>query len=352
MDGQDEAYLAAHPDSTEEIPVLDISDYMAGKPGARERLGAELREISETIGFFYLTGHGVPLSLFDEVFGQSRRFHELPAETRGKMPKKSPDIPLGYESWEEKAARPGEPPANLSSSYLLYIERGPDNPHIDPADPYRRANAWPEDLPGFREKVLEYYNAVEKVGLAMMPIWAAALDLPADYFAQYFKNPWLATSLIYYPPMETDKSRPYGIKPHTDNTIMTILAQADVPGLAVQMPSGHWRVADIKPGAFMVNTGNSLSRWTNGRFLSTKHTVVNTSGKARYSIPVFFGSDLDTVIDVLPCCTSAEEPAKYPPITYRELQDWYFFGKGLYEKSMGPGTESKGRWLKDDAPAS
>ena len=340
MDGLEEYRLIDIADSTEDIPVLDIAPFLAGEPGARERIGAELRRISETIGFFYLTGHGVPQDLVDGAFAQSKRFHEQPYEIRSQMPKRKRG---GYTAHEEKKA-------GLRSSYVLYREMEPGDPRLDPENPYRLDNSWPDNLPGFREAILAYYDATEKMALAMMPLWAEALELPPDYFARFFNDPYLALSLIYYPPQKVVGNGIYGVRPHTDNTVMTVLAQHDVPGLAVRMPSGRWRVADVKPGAFMINSGNTMTRWTNGRFLSTKHRVINISDKPRYSIPFFLGTDLDAVLECLPTCTDAEDPPQYDPITYKDLQDWFFFSSDYVEVPLNrqrawerrmPGTHLK-----------
>jgi isopenicillin N synthase-like dioxygenase len=131
-------------------------------------------------------------------------------------------------------------------------------------------------------------------------------------------------NLLYYPPQTTVGERQYGIAPHTDNALMTFLAQQGVRGLAVQMPSGHWREVDIVPGTLVVNTGNLLVRWTNDEYLSTKHRVINNYGVERYSIPVFFGPSADAVIEVLPTCQGPQRPALYEPITYAKLREWYY----------------------------
>ncbi len=105
---------------------------------------------------------------------------------------------------------------------------------------------------------------------------------------------------------------------------MTFLLQEDVPGLAVQMPSGHWRIVDPVPGTLLINTGNLMVRWTNGAYLSTRHRVINTNSVDRYSIPLFFGPSGDAMIACLPTCQSADRPAQYEPLTYRQLRDWYY----------------------------
>ena len=89
---------------------------------------------------------------------------------------------------------------------------------------------------------------------------------------------------------------------------MTFLAQSNVPGLAVRMPSGHWRVVENIPGTFLVNTGNVITRWTNDLYLSTKHRVINAAGVERYSIPMFFGPSGDALIECIPTCQSKDSP--------------------------------------------
>ena len=79
-------YLMDHPDSSEEIPILDMAPYLNGEPGGREKVAAQLRETSMTIGFFYLAGHGIPKDVLDNVFRESRRFHALPAAEKNLIP--------------------------------------------------------------------------------------------------------------------------------------------------------------------------------------------------------------------------------------------------------------------------
>jgi isopenicillin N synthase-like dioxygenase len=81
---------------------------------------------------------------------------------------------------------------------------------------------------------------------------------------------------------------------------------------------------DVIPGTFLVNTGNVMVRWTNDRYLSTKHRVINTATVDRYSIPVFFGPSSDSMIEVVPSCQGPDNPAKYEPINYVALRKWYY----------------------------
>src|SRR4051812_34176241 len=239
----DDTYLMDHPDSTEAIPILDISPALAGSAEGRARVAGALREITETIGFFYLEGHGISQDVVDRVFAQSRRFHSLPAEVKAGVPHRFTD---SFQSGYVPPATPRSTSAkvdiienakpNLLAKFLVTRELPPSDPR------YKQINVWPENLPGFRETVLDYFVAIEKLARSFLPIWSVSLDLPVDFFDKFFKDPHLTLSLLNYPPQKIIGNRQYGIAPHTDNSFMTFLAQSNVPGLAVRMPSGHWRL--------------------------------------------------------------------------------------------------------------
>jgi isopenicillin N synthase-like dioxygenase len=328
-DAVDPVHLMDYPDSIEEIPILDIAPYLAAEEGGREAVARQLGEITETVGFFYLKGHGIPQTLVDRLFRETRRFHALPDEVKARTPHMFVDsFQSGYRpanTANSKAANVNiikDAKPNLLSQFLVTRELPPDHPR------HKVMNVWPEDLPGFRETLSEYHAAIEKLGRQFLPLWATSLDMPIDFFEKFFEEPHLTLSLLHYPPQKEVGNRQYGIAPHTDNSFMTFLAQSNVPGLAVRMPSGHWRVVENIRGTLLVNTGNVMVRWTNDRYLSTKHRVINRADVDRYSIPVFFGPSGDALIECIPTCQSPDKPARYEPITYRNLRDWYYGLRG------------------------
>jgi isopenicillin N synthase-like dioxygenase len=330
-DDDEAIYLMDHPDSDEEIPTLDIAPYLAGQPGGREAAAAKLREISTTVGFFYLKGHGIPQGLLERVFEQSRRFHALPIETKTKIPYfetgsfKSGYQPCsndGYQRTNINLIADAKP--NLNAKFSINREGGSGGLSMTDEQRRTRVNMWPENLPGFKESLSDYHARIEKLGRQFLPLWATSLKLPLDYFDKFFATPHLTMSLLYYPPQKEIGGRQYGIAPHTDNAMMTFLAQKDISGLAVRMPSGHWRAVDIVPGTLLVNTGNLMVRWTNDEYLSTKHRVINRNNVDRYSIPVFFGPSGDALVEVLPTCQGPDRPALYEPMTYLQLREWYY----------------------------
>jgi isopenicillin N synthase-like dioxygenase len=325
VQSDDDTYLMDYPDSEEEIPTLDIAPALSGSAAGLADVAQELRRITETVGFFYLKGHGISQDLVDRVFAQSRRFHSLPAEVKAQVPHKFTDsfqsgyvVPATPRSKSAKVDIIENAKPNLLAKFLVTREL----PASDPR--YKAMNVWPDGLPGFRETVSEYHAGVEKLARSFLPIWAVSLDMPVDFFERFFKEPHLTLSLLNYPPQKIIGNRQYGIAPHTDNSFMTFLAQSNVPGLAVRMPSGHWRIVANVPGTFLVNTGNVIMRWTNDRYLSTKHRVINTSDVDRYSIPMFFGPSGDALIECIPTCQSPERPARHEAITYRKLRELYY----------------------------
>ena len=345
MDGADDVYLMEHPDNTEDIPVLDIAPYIAGEPGARERLSKELGRISETVGFFQLIGHGLPQSLIDRMFGEARRLHLSPLEKRRTIK----NIGRGtYRGIEDRPNISLNQKPRLNSSFNVHREYPPDHPMNDMSTVFRYPNAWPDWLPGFKENVLEYYDRGEALGRLLLPLWAAALDMPVDYFDKYFVDPHITTTLLHYPPQKVMGNRQYGIPPHTDNNFITILAQEDVPGLAVEMPSGHWRIVEPRRGAFVINSGNTMVRISNGRFKSTRHRVINIGEHDRFSVPIFFAPDLEAIVECAPTCVTAENPARYPPIRYEDLFYWHQYSegaRGFEQKAVGPDVKSEGLWV-------
>ncbi len=330
-DDDDAIHLMDHPDSEEEIPTLDIAAYLSGQPGGREAAAAKLREVSKTVGFFYLKGHGIPQELIDRVFAQSRRFHALPIETKTKIPYfETGSFKSGYQPCTKDDYQRtniniiNDAKPNLNAKFSINREGGSGGLSMTEEQRKARVNIWPENLPGFKETISDYHARIEKLGRQFLPLWATSLKLPLDYFDKYFATPHMTMSLLHYPPQKEIGNRQYGIAPHTDNALMTFLAQKDIPGLAVRMPSGHWRAVEPVPGTLLVNTGNLMVRWTNDEYLSTKHRVINTNTVDRYSIPVFFGPSGDALIEVLPTCQGADHPPHYEPMTYLQLREWYY----------------------------
>jgi isopenicillin N synthase-like dioxygenase len=307
------------------IPILDVTRYFAGDTADLPRLGAQLRDAFENVGFYYLRGHGVPRSLIHAAFAQCERFHAQPMEQ--KLAVRINEHNIGYMAMGGSVARSSTVNNNtkpsVNEAFFLRRERTPDDPDVIANKRFRGLNQWPANLPGFRETALAYMSTLERVGQRLVRIYAVALDLPADYFDPMFAQPNMIQRFTHYPPQPFYEDNQFSIAPHTDSGFMTLLAPSAVPGLSIRLPDGTWFDAPSDPEAFIVNGGDILRRWTNDRFLSTPHRAINTSGRARYAIPFFFDTHPDTLIECLPTCQSPDNPPKYPPITYDEYALWY-----------------------------
>jgi isopenicillin N synthase-like dioxygenase len=317
------------------IPVIDYGPYFAGEPGALDRLAPQVRAACEQVGFFYAAGHGVDDAIVDRVFAAARRFHALPMAE--KLALRLNDWNIGYlpvnasvqgASTVHKATRP-----NQNESFFISHDRGPDHPEVAAGIPLRGRNQWPASLPEIREPMTAYFKALGAMCDKMLPAFAVALDMPPDTFAPLFANDGHHNlRFLHYPPQDAGEDNLFGQAPHTDNSFMTALARTDVPGLAVRLPSGEWFPPPIVPGTFLINLGNMMRRFSNDRFLSTPHGVLNESGADRYSIAYFHSPNPNATIECLPSCVSAENPAKYAPTVYRELVLEFYRANYFHQK--------------------
>ena len=303
-----------------DIPVLDLAGYLAGDPGARASLGRELREALEEIGFFYVVNHGVPKALIDRTFAETARFHAISQERKDAIAIN--DDHVGYLGFGKEASRTSEHytgtiKPDVAEAFFMLRERAPR--------PLDVINRWPDDLPGFREALVEYFEVAEALFRRMLPIFAASLDLPSDYFIPAFGK-YEALSMLrvsHFRANDRLETNQFHLAPHTDSTFVTMLPTTEVPGLELLGPSGEWFPAPPIPESFLFNSGDLMKRWTNGRFMSTEHRVINRSGRDRYSIPLFIHPNSDFVVECLPTCTDAGKPPKEPPISSGDYLAWY-----------------------------
>ncbi len=307
------------------ISVIDLGPYLAGAASALAATACELRDALETVGFFIIVNHGVSADLIARTFAEARRFHDQPMDA--KMALRMNEHNNGYMALGRYAVWTSDVNTNtrpdLNEAFFVKRERPPDDPLVRAGRRFVGPNRWPDALPDFRETVLAYADAIDELGRRLLPVCAAALDLPPGYFDAAFRESQFSFRLSHYPPVEADVNQ-FGIAPHTDANFLTFLAQSEVPGLQVRMPSGAWADVPYVPGSFAVNSGDMMHRWTNGRFKSTPHRALPPVGRHRYAIPFFLGPHIDTLIECLPTCRRPDTPEKYPPITYADYLTWWY----------------------------
>ena len=331
-------------EATQAIPVIDFGPAFRGEPGGIDAVAPAVRDACERVGFFYMAGHGVPQAVIDAAFDATREFHALPLEEKMRLTLNENNI--GYlavnQSMQRASTVHKNTRPNYNESFFISHDRGTDHPDVVAGVPLRGRNQWPEGHGRMRSAMVGYLKALESVGERMLPVLARALDMPPGYFGPFFANEaHINLRFLHYPPQESQDDEQFGQAPHTDNSFITMLAREDVPGLAVRLPSGEWLAPPVIPGTFLVNLGNMMKRWSNDRFLSTPHGVLNDSGKDRYSIAFFYSPNPASTIECLPSCTGPGNPPRYPPVVYRDLvlafyKANYFHQKG-YPAESQPG---------------
>lgn len=275
------------------IPVVDLRS-----PDAARQIDAALAGE----GFLAITGHGVDPAVVAAAFDAGHRFFALPEDTKRQWHIDRWPLRRGFDPIGWQALDPTQPP-DLKESFYLGEE------HIGP-------NQWPE-LPGFRAAMETYSAAMQQLARRMMGLFERALSLEPGFFDGWMRHPTCTTRLLHYPP-NAAAALPgqIGCGAHTDWGALTLLAQDGAGGLQVQRSNGDWLDVTPVPGTFVVNAGDMTQRFTNDRWRSTMHRVVQ--GRERWSIAYFFDLDAEASVAPLACCTGADNPPRYGALTAGE----------------------------------
>ncbi len=297
--------------SADEMPILDLTALNNG--GDLKPIAEKMRHACVTTGFLYVANHGIPESVVSGVFDATRRYFDLPIEQR--MPHRMDEkyrrgfMPQGINQ------HPGFAP-DLKESYEIGVDLPLTDPDVAADLALHGPNRWPADCPWLRQASETYFEEAQALGRRLLKVCAVSLDMPEDYFLQFCTKPMVQMRLFHYPPQEPmSDEKAFGVAPHTDYGMITLLLQDPIGGLELKKRDGEWVSAPYVPGTLVINIGDLFQRWTNDTYTSNQHRVVNRTGKERYSIPMFFNLDYRTLISCLPTCQSADNPPKYQPIT-------------------------------------
>ncbi|CAM8907469.1 unnamed protein product [Rhodiola kirilowii] len=281
-----------------------------------------LKQACSDCGFFYVVNHGISQELIDEVFLKSKSFFNMPINQKMKFLKNHKN--RGYTPLFDETLDPANQlNGDYKEGYYIGVEVPEDHPEAN--EPFYGPNVWPTEdlLPEWRSTMGKFHKQALNVAKAVARIIALALNLDGDFFdkPELLGEPIATLRLLHY---EGKKSDPmegiYGAGAHTDFGFITLLATDDVRGLQIckdrDAQTQVWEYVLPLKGAFIVNLGDMLERWSNCIFKSTLHRVL-MGDQERFSVAYFVEPSHHCLVECLPSCKSENNPAKYPPIYCR-----------------------------------
>ena len=288
------------------LPVIDLSPL--GSPTGEAAVAAAINAACTGPGFFYVRNHGVPDATIAAAMAAAPL---LPAAASEGAHQGQFDPPR----LARAAARDGgakKPDLKNSSPSGSICRRTRNGAGGEKLRAQQLAGGRAELAPAMEA----YFAAIGACGAKLLRAVALSLGLDRDFFAPHYRLPLQRTQAIFYPPQAPDDMDGFGVAPHTDFGCITLLWQDDSGGLEVrERQTGAWIPAPPLPGTLVVNVGDLLGRWSNDRFASTPHRVVNRSGHERMSIATFYDPDFSAPVD--PRALGATDP-HYPPTTCGE----------------------------------
>ena len=319
--------MAAKTMTTDAIPVVDLTSLRDGSD--KIRVASALHAASQGLGFIYVKGHGIPDEIINAARNSAYHFFRSPDSAKSDVL-----ISAHHRGW----LRPGaarmqdDVKVDLKESFIWGAETADSNTVQD--HPLRGPNQWPASTPGLQLAAMRYFDHAQQVALHLMRGFALGLDLDEEFFLRSCTHPLSRASFVYYPPQDArSDNRQFGVGPHTDFGVLTVLCQDDTGGLQVEDINGDWIHAPPIEGTLVVNVGDLLSRWTGGAYKSTPHRVVNTSGRERLSLVLAFDPDPETVIDagdMNPALVTTHEPS----ITCGDYLIWRFAKAFSYRNAV------------------
>jgi isopenicillin N synthase-like dioxygenase len=295
------------------IPVVDLGDYRVGSSRARsgflEAVCAGLREF----GFIVVEGHSIDSELIRRVGCHFESFFRLPEERK----RECSGVAGGQRGFTAFGVEHAKGISQPDLKEFFHV--GQD----DGAGPGYPANVWPAQLPELRADALLLFRALEACAKQLLEAVAEGLALPREAFASLLEAGNSVLRALHYPPVgQAEHAGGLRAAAHEDIDLLTLLCGASEPGLEIRAPDGRsgWLPVEVAPGQIVVDSGDMLSRLTNGVLPATTHRVVNPLGAAnvaRYSLPFFAHPRPECDLTVLPRFVSAERPCRHAPIDAR-----------------------------------
>jgi len=296
-----------------ELPIVDMTGVREGNAAALQQAAAQIHKAFTTVGFLYIANHGLADEVVAETVREAQGFFHQPIEKKREVAinKRHRGFNALGDALMYEATKP-----DYKEFYTIGLELPETDPDVVSGEALRGPNNWPSERPGLRTAMSRYYEEIGKCGADLLSCVAISLGLDREFFRDKYQKRLQRTQLIYYPPHpDGASSDQFGLAPHTDFGCITLLWQDQNGGLEVlERQSKTWIAATPIPGTLVVNVGDLLGRWTNDRYASTPHRVINKSGRERFSIATFYDPDFKAVVDPRQLGASQAE-CRYEPTT-------------------------------------
>jgi isopenicillin N synthase-like dioxygenase len=326
---------AKHCDFTlDQIPLIDLSPISSTTPPTPttlDSLVAQIHAASRDWGFFQVINHGVSPHFLHTLLSEAANFFSLPMQEKTKV-RRDFDNPLGYYDTElTKNVRDWKEVFDFASRGSFRL---PSSSELESAEILTVRNQWPQNPPGLREACEKYAEAVEKLSFRLLELISRSLGLPAGYFNSKFEDPTSRLRLNHYSPCPVPELT-LGVGRHKDGGALTVLAQDEVGGLQVRRKDGEWIGVKPIPDSYVINVGDCMQVWSNGKYESVEHRVVVNDKKERFSVPFFLLPSHYVMVRPVPELVNEENPSRY-----KEFNWGMFFKRRRDSNFKNLGTEN------------
>lgn len=307
------------------VLIADLELFEVGSAAQKSHVTYAVDDACRHTGFLAISNHGVSEHIINNVWQAAHEFFDLPIEQKLQVKVPYAGYPYGYmgPGAETLAASRGDnTPPDLKETF----NGGPQRIPTTITDPDALAFCYaltplPREPAKFAQAWTAYYNEMENLAARIMRLFAAALNLPEIFFDRFIGSPISGLRALNYPAQST-VAKPGQLRAgaHSDyGTLTILLPQHDSRGLEIQRADGTWREVIPEQGAFIINIGDLMARWTNDRWKSTLHRVVNPPTtndpqSRRQSLAYFHQPDWFAEIDCLDTCIAADGTKKYEPV--------------------------------------
>jgi isopenicillin N synthase-like dioxygenase len=306
------------------VPVIDLEPWFRGDQPARAGVAAQVDEALQSVGFFLITGHGVPDDLPAQVRAEARAFFALPPEIKQRYA-----VTVGGRGWLPPGAEANgyaegtQTPPDLKESFAVGADQPTGDRDVDGF--WFQPNTYPAEMPKLEPAVVTYLGSMRGLADELLVLCASALGQEHDFFTRHTGHATHTLNINWYPPMTMAGAPAEGqfrIGPHTDFGTVTILdREPGRGGLQVWTEQDGWQDAPYEPGAVTVNAGDLLARWSGSRWKSNRHRVLPPQAEAPdedlVSLVYFYEADHDAVIESLQ--PPIGRPNNYGPVVSAEF---------------------------------